>query len=188
MTPGLVVLAVTVLASGRANAQVVAVSPWVAGGGSYGGGTPAGNYFSGLAQVIRAEGDYNLETAQGLINYEEARSKYIENTNKWTQAYFQMREANQAYQIQRFESNKHSAETLAMVAASELPRKLDSAELDTVTGRITWPEVLLNDEDFAALRAEMEHLFEVRAWTSRTNGTAVKIREVAREMSEVLRG
>src|SRR5260370_31821737 len=100
----------------------------------------------GAAQVIRAEGDYNLETSQGMINFEIARSKYIENTNKWTQAYFQMREANQAFQIQNRERNRHSAETLAQVAASDLPRRLSSDELDPVTGRITWPEALLDDQ------------------------------------------
>ena len=48
----------------------------------------------GLAQVIRAEGQYNALTAQGMVSFEEARSKYIDNVNRWTQAYFQMREAN----------------------------------------------------------------------------------------------
>ena len=86
----------------------------------------------GVAQVIRAEGDYNLATMQGAVNYEIARGKYIENAGRWTQAYFQGREANQAFQIQRFERNRHSAETLAQAAAAELPRRLSSDELDPV--------------------------------------------------------
>jgi hypothetical protein len=168
-------------------ASQVAFSPWfMGGGGSYGGGTADGNFMFGMSQVIRAEGDYNLQTAQGMINYEEARSKYIENVNKWTQAYFQMREANQAYQIERAQRNRHSPETMALVAASDRPRRLDSDELDPVTGRISWPEGLMG-ERFAELRADIEHNFELRAWTSRSPGTAAKIHDDARLMTDLLR-
>jgi len=164
----------------------VGINPWFLGGGSYGGGTAAGNYLMGMAQVIRSEGDYNLQTSQGLINFEEARSKYIENANKWTQAYYQMKEAHDAYVIQRFERNKHSAEALAQAAAAELPRKLTSDELDPVTGKIVWPEPLM-DEQYADLRAELDHLFELRAWTSRTAGTAARIHDATRRMLDILR-
>ncbi len=183
-----VVLIGALLASSNAQAQVVSAwSPFsFGGGGSYGGGTADGNYLSGWSQVIRSEGDYNLSTSQGLINYEEARAKYIDNTNKWTQAYFQMREANQAYQIQNAQRNRRTPEAISQAAASELPRKLGSRELDPVTGRIAWPEALM-DEQYATLRSDLENLFDARARTKRTPATSVKIRDDARLMLELLR-
>ena len=110
------------LVSTNAQAQQIAVSPFFVGGGNFGGGTVDGNFMLGLAQVIRAEGDYNLQTAQGMINYETARSQYLENANKWRQAYVALREANQARRIQKLEQNRHSPETLALAAASDVPR------------------------------------------------------------------
>jgi hypothetical protein len=187
---GIGVLVSGLVVAKEACAQVtfgpVGVGPWFLGGASYGGGTAEGNFLFGAAQVIRAEGDYNLQTSQGMINFEIARSKYIENTNKWTQAYFQMREANQAFKIQARERNRHSAETLAQVAASDLPRRLSSDELDPVTGRITWPEALLDDQ-YAALRTDLEQQFELRAWTSGSAGTAAKIHDDTRNMVALLR-
>lgn len=167
---------------------VTTAVPWFGGGyGFYGGGTAAGNYFMGMAQVIRAEGEYNAMTSQGMINYEEARSKYIDNINRWTQAYFQMREANDSYQRQKFERNKHSRETLAMAAAAELPPPLSSSDVDPVSGRINWPEPLLEPE-YADLRNDLEQVFALRATTGRSTGTAARIREDARQLVDALRG
>ena len=185
--------AVVSLWCGAAGAQVASVTPvvsampWFAGGGYgyYGGGTAAGNYFMGFAQVIRAEGEYNAMTAQGMVNFEEARSKYIDNVNRWTQAYFQMREANDAYQRQKFARNKHSPETLAMSAAAEVPLRPSSYELDPVTGKVTWPAPLLEPE-YAALRADLEQLFAMRA-SSQTVGTTAQIHADIRQLVDALR-
>lgn len=183
------------LAATPASAQVTvsptsmgsfAFSPWFMGGGSYGGGTADGNYFFGAAQVIRAEGEYNALTTQGMINFETARSRYIENSAKWSQFYSKMREANESYRRQKIEQNRHSPEVLAQAAASDVPRSLSSDEIDPVTGRITWP-VLLMDDQYAAVRADLEHLFELHAWTTRTPETSAKIHEGTRQMMEMLR-
>jgi hypothetical protein len=179
-------LAVATNAHAQVTVAPVGVGPWVLGGGSYGGGTADGNFLFGVSQVIRAEGDYNLQTSQGLVNFEIARSKYIENVNKWTQAYFQMREANQAFQIQARERNRHSAEALAQAAASDLPRRLNSDELDPVTGRVAWPEALM-DELYAPLRTDLEQLFALRARTTGTVATAAKIHADLRDMLAILR-
>ncbi len=130
-------IAATWFAAPAAHAQF---GPWWFGG-NYGGGTVDGNYMSRAAQVIRAAGDYNVATTQGMKNYEDARSKYIDNENRWTQAYFQMREANQRYQRYKFESSRHSPETLAKVAESDRPRLLTAEEYNPVSGRIVWPDV-----------------------------------------------
>jgi hypothetical protein len=176
------VLAIGLLASRTANAQV-AFSPWWIGGGSYGGGTADGNFLNGTSQVIRAQGDYNLATATALTNVEEARARYIENVNKWTQAYFQMREANQSYQIQKRERNKHTPQALAK--AAEVPR-LGRDELDSVTGKLHWPDALMSDQ-FAKYRDEIDHLFELRGVTSLRADAASKLRAATEEMTEILR-
>jgi hypothetical protein len=163
-----------------------AISPFVLGGGSYGGGTVAGNYMFGLAQVIRAEGDYNALTAQGAVNYEIARGKYLENYSRWMEGYYRGREANQAYQLQKIERNRHSAETLAQAALAELPRRLTSDDIDPTTGKIQWPALLMADE-YAVFRSDLEELFEVRVWTSRSPETSARIRDDAHAMMAILR-
>ncbi len=170
-----------------AQAQFGPSPPWFIGGGSYGGGTADGNFMFGAAQVIRAEGDYNALVTQGMINYEMARSGYIDNVAKWSQYYSRMREANEAYKRQKLEQNRHSPEVLAKVAASDIPRALSSDELDAVTGRISWPPALMDDQ-YAALRADLEHLFQVRTWTTQTNATGAQIRADTRQLLELLRG
>ena len=61
----------------------VGVMPYYGGfgGGGYGGwgfndwgagSTPAGSYLTGMANAIRAEGEYNLNTSAAAINLEEA--------------------------------------------------------------------------------------------------------------------
>jgi hypothetical protein len=171
--------------STTAHAQI-AISPWFFGGGSYGGGTADGNFMFGLGQVIRAEGDYNLSTSQAAINFEVARSKYLENSSRWIQGYYRGREANQAYQLQKIERNRHSPETLAQAAAAELPRKLTSDDIDPTTGKIHWPEQLLGDE-YAVFRSDLEEVFEIRGWTSRSPDTTARIHGDTHAMIEILR-
>jgi hypothetical protein len=184
---GFVVLMVATFVSTSANAQV-AISPFVVGGnGYYGGGTAEGNYLAGEAQVIRAEGDYNLSSAQAASYFEDARAKYIDNTNKWTQAYFEMREANQAFKAQYFARNKHSPKTLASAAASGLPRSLSLDEFNPSTGRIEWPKAL-RGSDYGALRTELARLFESRARDGQMQSSDTQIHEDARKMARLLRG
>src|SRR5262245_44306190 len=58
------------------------------GGYGYGGGTVAGSYLQGMSQVVAAQGQYNEATAKAAISYEEARTKYIDNSKLWTDTYF----------------------------------------------------------------------------------------------------
>jgi len=183
---GFAVLMVATFVSTSANAQV-AISPFVVGGnGYYGGGTAEGNYLAGEAQVIRAEGEYNLLSAQAASYFEDARAKYIDNTNKWTQAYFEMREANQAFIAQKFARNKHSPKTLALAATSGL-RALSLDEFNPATGRIEWPKGL-RGSDYGALRTELARLFELRARDGQMRSTDMQIQEDARKMASLLRG
>jgi hypothetical protein len=188
-------LALVVLGLSRC-CEAVVFRPFVGFGGygmgyggygyGYGGGTVAGNYMNGMSNVIRAEGQYNLLTAQAAVNNEEARSRYLDNKKKWHEIYLQSREARDKRVAEQFARSKHSPEVLAAAAASDLPHKLSSEVLDPVTGQITWPEVLLGAE-FADQRKEVEQFLELRAKTSHTDETGEKIRAAAAKMSEMLR-
>jgi hypothetical protein len=76
-----------------------------------------------------------------------------------------MREDNQARQAERLARARVSPEAHAAAARAAAPRMLGSETIDPVTGVISWPEALL-DEQYASGRAEIEKHFELRAMTS----------------------
>jgi hypothetical protein len=124
------------------------------------GSTPAGSYLSGLANAIRAEGEYNLNTSQAAINLEEAQRREIENRRRWTQTYFEMRRINQAYTHPKKEPLP--PETWARLAHDAAPERLPSSVLDPLSGTIYWPSAL-QGEEFRADREALEQLFAERA-------------------------
>jgi hypothetical protein len=131
------------------------------GGGMGAGSTPMGSYLSGMAQTIRAQGQYNVMSSQAAINLEQAQSMDIDNQLKWTNTYFEMRRVNDAYAKAK-QTPRLSSETLAQMARDAAPARLPSNDLDAVTGQIAWPAVLQNtmfDDD----RENLERLFTDRA-------------------------
>jgi hypothetical protein len=156
------------------------------GYGGYGGGTAAGNYMQGMSQVIRSQGEYNEQTTKAYINYEDARSKYIDNQKKWTETYFAMREQNQAKQAEKSERNRRSRESMEQVAHSAVPKPLSSEVLDPITGKISWPELLTGDE-YAESRKKIESLLELRATTS-GGGAKQQLFEETQKMISTLKG
>ncbi len=159
---------------------------WGYYGGGFGGGTVESNYLYGMSNVIRAEGEYNALTAQAGVNYEEARSRYLDNKKKWWQNYIQGQEAHTKMMAEKHARERHSPEALAFAASSSVPRPLSSDALDPVTGAISWPDLLLADQS-AADRKELEQLFELRAKTTQTAGTSEAIRAAAAKMTALLR-
>lgn len=154
------------------------------GGYGWGGGTPAGNYMQGMSQVIRSQGQYNEQTSRAMINYEDARTKYIDNQKKWTETYFAMRELNDSKQAEKRERNRHSPETLTLAARSSAPGPLSSEVLDPLTGKLHWPDVLQAPE-YAGPRTRIEQLFEVRASTGVNNGHETFL--ATQQMIEILK-
>jgi len=153
----------------------------------YGNGlTPGAAYLSGVSQVIRAQGEFNETTSRAYINYEEARKSYIANRKQWQQAYFAMRENNEAQRLRKLESAKHTSEALAYAARSSAPRPLSSESLDPITGRLAWPDVLQRPE-FGRQREQIEQLFEIRASTSGAETNVAAIQQTVDQMVEVLR-
>jgi len=157
-------------------------------GGGFGGGTLEGNYLQGMSQVMRSAGEYNLNTAQAGISYEEARSKYLDNQRKWSQNYHQMKEEQQRLAIQQREYNKQTNEARAAALAAKPPtyHGLGRNSLDPLTGRINWPEALRGSQ-FDAQRKQIDEMFELRAKTSQAAGTGDKIHASVQEMQSRLR-
>jgi len=149
-----------------------APDPFFNGGGGWGGGwggwyspaTAAESYQRGFADVVRSAGQANLMNSMAAQNLEQARSMDFDNRVKWTESYYQMRQANRAYRASK-RSPRLSEEEIARIARAGLPKRLTSSELDPLTGQITWP-VVLRDEQYTPERKELDKLFDQRAVTS----------------------
>ena len=108
------------------------------------------SYARGVAAVTRARAEYNVAMAH-------VRAKDTETRQKRLQYYYQNKETNKQY---RDSTRKYrpSSENLTQFAQTARPSSLSPAELDTRTGELSWPELLQSDQ-FAAYRAELERLF-----------------------------
>jgi hypothetical protein len=137
--------------------------------GGWGAGYPTYHHAStaaegaarGMADVTRSAGMYNLATSEAAINVTEAQSNYIKNRDEWTNTYFQMREANRQYRAKE-RGPRPSMEDLVRYAQAGKPARLSPSELDTVSGDVSWPSIL-QKEEFAKQRAQLEALFAKRA-------------------------
>ena len=149
-------------APGSASAQW---GGWGMGGmGGMGGGyaSTAGQAAAyGLSDVIRSEGYANLQNSEAAKNWEDAKTKEIDNRQKWTNTYFDMRRTNkEARQSENGPAVTHDQAIRFAKAAA--PPRLTSAQLDPVTGHIEYP-LLLTQADYDAYRTDLDKLFADRA-------------------------
>jgi len=152
-----------------ANAETKPISPpqrtvYAGGGGGYGSyhsSTAAEGRLRGMGDLVRSQGQANLDNSAAAINYSVARRSEIENRKIGTDTYFEMREANKAYRAAE-RRPRANMEDLVRYAQAGKPKRLSPSELDIVTGRIHWPKLLLTDE-FAAGRDKLEQAFSRRA-------------------------
>jgi multidrug efflux pump subunit AcrA (membrane-fusion protein) len=126
----------------------------------YRAATPAESAARGMADVARAQGQYNLATSAAAINMTEAQRNYMRNRDEWTNTYFQMREANRQYRAAK--NRKPTMEQLVRFAQAGKPDRLSPSELDVVSGDISWPGPLETDA-FSEHRKTLEALFAKRA-------------------------
>jgi hypothetical protein len=148
-------------AAGAAGRGSLVMSPAVDSAGwwpgYWGGQTPAGAAMNGLASVISAEGDYNLQSSAAAINLTEAEKNAIHNQQLGANTYFEMRAAWRA-QRDAQRGPPPTVEQIARLAHYGVPRALTPDEFDTVSGRLNWPSAL-QQESFAADRAKIEEFF-----------------------------
>ena len=170
-------------------------SPYYGGYGGYGYGYGGGFGSSvsleqqAVAQTIRAQGQYNKDSSAAMINYEQARSVYLDNQKKWNEIYLERKQAADAQRAQEQRATMaENARKREYAAAHPLapPARLTSSQLDASTGKIQWPDAL-KSPTFDADRKGLEDLFAVRAHTSSTNDLAVQIDSTARQFKEKVR-
>jgi len=135
------------------------------GGWNYGGyaSTPAEGYARGMADIVRAQGQYNLLTSAAMINVEQARKQYIENRMDWTNTYFEMRRMNKEYRDAE-RGPRPTQEDWIRYARDGAPDELSPSQLDPLTGKVAWPRVLLADK-YAELRNQIDSNLAARATT-----------------------
>jgi len=153
------------------------------GSGSYGRG---GSYSSGMAGVIRAQGQANLLNSQALNNYQQARSRYIDNQVKWQQAYHVMRRSAESFWEQDRQTRAAVRDRWLASRGSGAPVHLTAAELNPQSGQIRWPDALQLPA-FAQARGRIEDLMEARARSTASVGTAQELHKSLKELCHELR-
>jgi hypothetical protein len=156
---------VLILTAGTAFGQYYVNGGW---GGYSGGGTVAGSYAHGYADVVRAAGEAELNDSIAAGNYADARSKDIDNKLKAEQTYFQMRDINKQWT----EANKTPALTQEEAyrwAKALAPKRATSSQIDPVTGKILWP-IILTSTAYQQPRDQLDSLFAARATQGTLNG------------------
>ncbi len=131
-------------------------------GGGYHASTAGEGYMRGMGDLVRSAGAANLMNSEAAINYEDARSKNLDNRLKGTQTYFEMKRINrEARQGTDFRAAPTAEEMFRMNSALK-PKALSTNDLDPVVGTISWPSVL-QDDLYKADRAALEAVFANRA-------------------------
>ncbi len=123
--------------------------------------TVPGSIAQGYSDVIRARGEYNYLTSQAAVFGAQARALQLQNARDYVQTYFDLRRANRTYRLLE-RGPRAGPEAWVRYAQSGRPDRLSPAEFDAITGRISWP-ILLQADEFAKPRAELEALFATRA-------------------------
>jgi hypothetical protein len=130
----------------------------------YRASTAGESHARGFADVVRSAGETNLRNSEAAINYQEARSRHLDNRLKGTQTYFEMRRINKSYRDEQ-RKPRRSTEQLFRIAQGDKPARLTPAELDPVTGTIQWP-IVLEDQRYQKYAEELQRQFAERAQTS----------------------
>ena len=134
------------------------------GYGVYGGGhasTAAEGAARGMADVVRARGEANVNNAIAATQAQEARSAYMDNQVKAVETYYAKKRIWRAEEARKRKKTEASlGRYLAKLRAE--PTRPTSSQLDPVTGYLRWPRELRGGE-FASQRNTLNKLFDKRA-------------------------
>ena len=157
----------------------LADAQYYGGYGGYGGGwidnrasTPAESYARGMADVIRSSGAANLLNSEAASRYEDARSKNLDNRVKYAETYYEKRRIHDAYMSEQTEKTREYLYRRAERGPSI--ERLTPAELDPVSGKVSWP-LVLRDEPFDAYRKKLDAAFSQRETSLGAIGTQAYI-------------
>lgn len=164
-------------------------------GGYYGGGYPVHSHSStaaegamrGLSDVVRSQGQANLDNSAAAINYSVARSNELENQKQYTETYFAKKEMNrQARAAAR--GPRASMADLVRYAQAGKPKPLSPSDVDTVTGDIQWP-MLLRTKTFERDGKKIQKVFASRANSEALSPTEYReVRQLTSKMLADLKG
>jgi len=141
------------------------------------------------AETIRAQGEFNVMNTAAMSNYEDARSKYIDNQQKWTQVYAEKQRALATQKAANRETALATRERAKEFTASHTPSgppRLASSQLDPTSGRIQWPTAL-SAVAFEGQRKSLDALFELRAHSSTNPDLGSKVDKISSDMKDSLR-
>lgn len=119
--------------------------------------TAGEGYAIGMAAMVSAAGMATLATSKAASNFEDARSKNIDNRVKFTQAYLEQQRLAQSYHNSK-RRPPPTSEQLYRWSQQAKPKPLSASELNPVNGAITWP-VVLRDDRFDSYRDSTEKFF-----------------------------
>ena len=136
--------------------------------------TAAESYARGLADVARARGQYEMDSAQARISRADARSLELDNRMKSTETYFARRNFNREQRFgteeDKYEKKRANQERYASFVRQSNPGRLTNEQLDPLTGKIQWvPELM--PAVYKEYRERLDALFQKRA---RQDGTVDK--------------
>ena len=140
----------------------------------------------GMADVVRSRGEAAESVSRAGINYQESRSKYIDNQLKWSETYQKKQAIGRAERERRFGVERAKRDKWMASRKSTLPPRLGPTQLDPLTGKIYWPGVLLGNA-YAEQRKLLEELFVLRAHTTAHPELAQNVHAAAREMQDILK-
>ena len=115
----------------------------------------------GLASVVRAQGYANLKNSEAAKNWEEAKTMEMQNRLRWTETYFEMRKVNREKRADEAGPPITHDQAIAL-AKMQAPPRLQSTQLDPVTGHIEYPLILTQDI-YKQYRDRLDTLFAHRA-------------------------
>ncbi|QDU09589.1 hypothetical protein [Gimesia aquarii] len=181
-------------------------------GGGYYGGYYGRGYYGGWndgSSLVRAQGQALVDRSKAMVNYEDARSKYIDNQKKVAETYVARQKAQrEAIQLQsqineerakqrqaaldrQAEKNRKMRESglspYLNASASQDKATLTASQFNPATGKINWPESLMGEE-YKASREKIQELFSLRNSTGVTSTLSQQISDEAQVMKNILRG
>lgn len=157
-------------------------------GGGYGGAqTPMSANANAMANVIRAQGAYNVATSRAMVNVEQARGAYLANQRVAMDNYYARKRAIEADHAITDERNRASVQRYQEYVAEQRSKapKLSSTQLNPTTGQIAWPRAL-QDAAYNDHRKDLEAFFTNRSKQS-TSGDVKKMHDTIIAMRDELR-
>ncbi len=148
------------IAFGRPGFQPFGWGGYAYRGYGYHSSTAAEGYGRGAAAVIQSAGEYNLNTSQAAINYEQAYRMSLETSVTKAETFFAKRRINESYR-ESHQGPPPSRETLAQRARDAAPDRLNEDQFEAAFGTLFWPAAF-DDQRFATQRNELDRLMADR--------------------------